>query len=159
MLIAFLAFGASASSIVAWRFAASRLWIDEQWFLYPPQCWWCFSSLSGSCLLWSTCSTVIQTIQPQKHAFWPSESRWTICVFFCLKSSLRLCRNAFERTRLVFGHVCCAWTLLWISKLQLLLYTTPQRCHPIARRGSMFPDLLGPSWPNWYGSFNRLFLI
>ncbi|CRY91166.1 putative membrane protein [Synechococcus sp. WH 8103] len=30
MLIAFLAFGASASSIVAWRFAASRLWSDDQ---------------------------------------------------------------------------------------------------------------------------------
>jgi len=44
MLIAFLAFGASASSIVAWRFAASKLWRDEPWFLYPPQCWWCFSN-------------------------------------------------------------------------------------------------------------------
>jgi hypothetical protein len=29
MLIAFLALGASVSSIVAWRFAASKLWRDE----------------------------------------------------------------------------------------------------------------------------------
>jgi len=46
-LIAFLALGASVSSIVAWRFAASRLWSDDQWFLYLLSRWRCFSGLCG----------------------------------------------------------------------------------------------------------------
>ena len=51
LLIAFLKFDATASSIAAWRFAASRILSDDQWFLYLLSRWQCFSSLCGPSLL------------------------------------------------------------------------------------------------------------